>query len=223
MISRFSALLAAIICFQIVAPVCLAEDPAGKVSANVVYASPAEVFGAYRQALARRKWQTAFFCLTPQSRMLAILEVFTNCQLHQDARIDALLKKHNVTPADVGADYDRRLQAKQAAPNTSPDAREANAGPDLDLFSQILDERVANKVDFFAGLNELTNGPDALKLGALERVEVKQDQATGQAAVAIVHIEQVTANGPQVRKNTWHVETFRFRKEQGSWLIETRR
>jgi len=146
-----------------------------------------------------------------------------NCQLHQDARIDALLKKHNVTPADVGAEYDRRLQAKQAAPNTSPDARTASRDLDLDLYAQVLDERVADKVDFFAGLSELINGPDALKLGALKRVEVKQDEATGQAAMAIVHIEQLTAGGPQVRKETWHAETFRFRKVQGGWLIETKR
>ena len=220
MIFRCQALLVVIACLQATMPRGVAEDQAANASSKVVYASPAEVFDVYRQALARRKWQTAFLCLTHQSRKLAILDAFTNCQLHQDARIDALLKKYNVTPAEVGAEYDRRLQVKQAAPNTSPDAREASRDPDLDLFAQILDDRLANKVDFFAGLSELINGPDALKLGALQRVEVKQDAATGQAAVPVVHFERLTAGGPQVRKETWHAETFRFQKVNGGWLID---
>lgn len=219
MITRGPALLAAIVCFQVVAPACVAEDPVGKVSANV-YASPAEVFDVYRHSLARRKWQATFVCLTPESRKLVILDGFVQSQVQGGPRVEALLKKYNVAPADVDAEYERRLRARQAALSNAPVAREANAGPDFDLYSQILDERVADKAEFFAALNELINGPDELKLGALKRVEVKDDKATGHAAVPIVHIEKVTAGGQEVRKETWDRKTFHFRKLQGGWLIE---
>jgi hypothetical protein len=61
---------------------------------NTGYASPAEVVGAYRQAIERQDWRTCFLCFTPELRGGYLVEMLAGINMAGDAEVATIVEKH---------------------------------------------------------------------------------------------------------------------------------
>ncbi len=92
---------------------CPAEDKPTP-PAPAVYASPQEVFDAFRAATDKQDWRTLYYCWTPEARESQVYyEAYVACQaLCPKATSDAVLKKYRVDDASVIPEYCKRYQEK---------------------------------------------------------------------------------------------------------------
>jgi hypothetical protein len=78
------------------------------------YSSPQEAFNAWRAAMEKHDWRTAFLSETPSARNAEVFALFVECGMKGGPKVQALLKKFGVEDASgqLNAEYDRRYKEK---------------------------------------------------------------------------------------------------------------
>jgi hypothetical protein len=78
-----------------------------------VFATPQEVFEAFREAGTKHDWRTVFLCLTPERRDDHVFETWFQCQENIDnANVAKVLKKYGVEENAFQAEYFKLYQEK---------------------------------------------------------------------------------------------------------------
>lgn len=125
-----TALLAAAL-FAI-SPVSFADERPSPKSPKA-YNSPREVFEAYREAIGKRNWRTAFLCWVPERREDQVFEAYFGCNMKPGKpEVIAALKKYGVEESAVDAEYTKRYKEKH--------------GIDLDAWYAEREKRMAKGV-----------------------------------------------------------------------------
>jgi hypothetical protein len=93
------------------------EKPARQ--AQKVYASPREVFDAYREAVDKQDWRTVFLCMTPERREDEVFEAIFSCAMRPDEpEVLAVLKQYGVEEEAVNEEYLKCYQKKHGVDTT---------------------------------------------------------------------------------------------------------
>jgi hypothetical protein len=164
------SLLALLACVCTLAAV-LSIIYAGEESSQVIpikYSSPQAVFDAYREAIGKRDWRTAYFCYTLESQKSAVFETyFASQERRQTKAIEDVLKKLTGGKSLEGA----------KPPDHADNAQVA------DFMYKVVDDPAA----FFSEMNTVLHDADHPldAPGKLHDVSVDGDTATGHTAVTI--------------------------------------
>ena len=160
-------------------------------------------------------------CLTPEAQNEATFEVFFACAESNSERDLAIAKKY-VDLASIDGDYDKRYKEKHGVdlgkhraghendPNYVPPAS------DRDLLRDTVASHVKDKAGFFEAVARLSEGAPGPPLGDLEKLIVNGGTATGRAKIALP--PKPGERPPTVH---WLEKTFRFRRIDGGWLLNS--
>jgi hypothetical protein len=194
--------------------------------------SPKAVFDAWREARARRDWRTCFYLLTREVQDYAVFESYFSCAINDSKDTNAILKRFAVDEATLTSDLRREYKAKHgvepADDKSLQDALEkeykAQHGvpPDSphDVMSDILSRRIKDKAGFCESAANVLSDRPASPIGDLEQVVVQDDTATGHASVQGFHHETPPGGAPRKVEDKLD-KTFRFRKVDGGWLLDS--
>ncbi|MGE0535729.1 MAG: hypothetical protein AB7O68_12190 [Pirellulales bacterium] len=210
---------------------CEADDNAKAETASG-YNSPVKAFDAYRNAISKRDWRTAFHCWAPEWREHLIFETVFACHLKPDSpKVLALLKAHAADEAIINAAYDARYQERHgvdlARLNADYEAKRAAADPppmpptDAALLREVVCSQIADKPGFYAeAANILVTDGATPRIGKLEKLTIRGDKAVGWANETI---HGVRSTGGKTNRRFEHVVPVRyqFRKTAHGWLLES--
>ncbi len=214
------------------------------------YSSPTEVFDARRQAVRSGDWRAYYSLLTPEVQRYMPFETQFVCIMRNDPTLQAIQKKFGPTEAAAGKRYweaykrkhghaeliDKALakaipywesknkgaggtetgQAGMVPP--PPESAAMDALPkDEELSRQAIYDATKDKVAFFAEVQKFIQKDRKPNIiGDLEQVTIKGDTATGHAKITI--LPQPGDSLQKVRKTD---KTFKFRRINGSWLLNS--
>ena len=203
------------------------------------YVSPIAVFDAFRQARASRDWRKVFFCLTPDGQKNAVFEAFFGCAERGSEEDLATLKtygldeatlkdtlkneykaRHGVYPDDATLleAIDRQYGADAPGAGAIKNAAESEAAMlarKEAVVRNLVVVHVKDKAGFFEAAAKLSKR-SVSPLGDLEWVIVRGDAATGSAKLTYI---PTPGESPRIVKT--HDKTFRFRKIDGGWLLDS--
>ena len=152
------------------------------------YSSPQAVYDAYRRAQDKHDWRTAFCCLTPHGKDIAMLEGFMICTLHRsDERVEAILKKHAIEFAAVEADLQRLTKQKDVDGGEVADKQGDGAPAGLDLLREILAARINDPAGFVDATQQAFHSAAVQAFERLENVTIEGNQASGLAVFLRLH------------------------------------
>ena len=134
--------------------------------------------------------------------------------------IDKYLAEIEKATADAESNKRGAEPTKKEISDMAPSPAEAavNALPnDEDLLRQVLYDLTKDKVGFFTAVQEVLEKRRKLNvIGDLEEVTIKGDTATGRAKITIV--PKPGESPPKVDKID---KTFKFRRVDGGWLLDS--
>jgi hypothetical protein len=214
------------------------------------YSSPTEVFDASRQAVRSGDWRGFYFQCTPEIQCDLVFEAVFTCGIKNDPTLNAIQKKFGPAETAFEKRYweefkrkhghaelidkfftkaipywelkDKRAggtetgQAGMVPPPPKSAAMKA-LPKDEELLRLALYDVTKDKVAFFAEARKFI-GKDRKPniIGDLKQVTIKGDTATGRAKVTI--LPQPGDSLQKVRKTD---KTFKFRRVNGSWLLDS--
>ena len=218
-----SGSIAALVPVLLLAASCAGEQDAGtgkhRLSTPKRFSSPEAAFDAYREARRKQAWRKCFSCLTPDCQNDAVFETFFGCAMRDSEESRAIVKKY-VDLAAVGSDYERKYKEKHGVDlrkltsRHGTDAKSVRPKQDRDLMQDALAANVKDKAGFYDAAGKLfaKKKPDA-RLGKLEQVVIRGDTATGRAPLIRL---------PSEKAEKSRCKTFKFRKINGGWLLDSR-
>jgi hypothetical protein len=222
-----------------------AQSPRAAAIKPRVYASPQEVYEATREADVRQDTRAIFYCLTPEAQEIEVLEYLMACGTTRHAeKAQTIRKQYGVDEAALNAEYDKRYSKKHGfdlagwrakhdqAMNKALDKANAPNVIELDtsdvpeppphdevLVRQVVSDLVTDKPGFCEAVSKLVGSSDQPGPGALVNLRIQGDNAVGRRSSTWYHLH--TLGGQEKKVWTTDLVTIRFRKVQGSWLIDT--
>jgi hypothetical protein len=198
------------------------------------YQTPTAVFDAYREARGKRNYRKVFSCLTSESQNDAIFEAFFTCMEAQGA--DAI-KGRGPEAKGIGRLVGRFLDARtlhddcekqykkkhsiDSAKPLPPDAR------DDQLWRDVVVSHIKDKAGFYEAVVKHFDERAAKRheerpvepLGELQRLDVHG--AHGEWATGSAKLTLIPGPGESPPVVNPIDKTFRFRKVNGGWLIDS--
>jgi ketosteroid isomerase-like protein len=107
-----------------------------------------------------------------------------------------------------------------AAPAGAPDPWAAVPPTDADILRRVVCAAVKDREGFCAAVERMIGRPPT-PIGELGQLKVDGDTAVGHAKTTIYHLGSQPGKGSQKVGQEVNV-TFRFRKQNGKWLIESK-
>jgi hypothetical protein len=183
------------------------------------YASPAAVFDAFRKARAKKDMRSVFPLLTPEAQDHCVAESFFSCMEAGSKRTGDVVPKF-VDGAALTDDYDKAYKKKHDVATAKREQRKnpTSAPPPHDgqLWNEVVVAHVKDKVGFCEAVEKLFGNNPVEPLGDLEQVAVDGDTATGKAKLTLGPLP-----GELPRAVDKIDTTYRFRKIDGGWLLDS--
>ena len=188
-----------------------------------VYATPAAVFDAYREARRKKEWRKCFDCLTPDAQKSMVFELVFQCGLGGSERAPLIVKEF--VDDKLQSDFDKKFKEKfgmdhatfreklRSDPNVA-----AQETSEHQLLCDVVAAHVRDRAGFFEAVSNLFDQGDE-PLGELKQIMVDGDTASGQTESMMQHL---SSSGDGVYKvvRSRYDKTFQFRKVNGGWLID---
>jgi hypothetical protein len=206
------------------------ESKPNAAQARGIYATPADVFEAYKEAEWKREWRKSFDCFTPEAQKNMMFELAFQVGLSAlDGSQKASLKKffdgkrepdfEQEFQEKFGMDHATFREKMRGDPNLA-----AMEAAEQQLVRDVMAAHVRDKAGYFEAVRNLLDlSNDRGFVGELKQVTVEGDTASGQADSIYQSLSnEVSDEGKRVQKRvrTRFDNTLRFRKVNGGWLIE---
>ena len=181
------------------------------------YSSPQEVFAAYRTALSREDWRTAFHCLTRPCQDFFIFEIAFAAGMHEDRNeegkaLNAALQRYGYDPGELEAAFEAAFGDKKPI--------------DIDvtamhkLMGDLVKDRETLFVEAHRILAKYLKGKPSV-LHSLMQIEVHGKEAVGRSRKTS-YVHSVYTNGGEMREFVHKVTgpaIVHFRKCDGKWFF----
>ena len=210
-----------------------------------MYATPQDVFDAYRAALNKHDWRELFLCLDAESQSDAVYETFfCCCNLVDDIpKFRTLLSAHGVDEQHVRSEYEQRFRKKyKINPSKMRDAVQSELPacsdrgshaidgqeptswvPDIHqaLMRDIVCSLIKDKLRFYVEAQQALDTPGIvppLHYGTLQRVTTEDNVAVGYATVTSYHLK--AERGAAAKPIANHaLVAFHFVRTGSGWLL----
>jgi hypothetical protein len=184
------------------------------------YASPKAVFDAYREAREKHDKRKLFSLLTPNAQNYAVFESFFACTEQGSKEMGSIVPTYVDLPATVD-DYEKRYKKKHGIDPAKPLPPDAHDG---ELWCDAIVSHVKDKAGFYEAVSNHFDERAAKRhekrpvppLGELQHLDVHGEWASGTAKLTI--IPGPGESPPRVNPID---KSFRFRKVNGGWLIDS--
>lgn len=210
-----------------------AQSPCAVADKSRAYASPQEVYEACRAVASHIDTRAMFYCLTPEAREIAVFGSLFACGTTRHVeKAEAIRKQYGIDDAALNAEYDKRFYKKHGITTAQYqawyEARTANADAldpseiprpnDETLLRQVVSDLVTDKPGFCEAVSKLVGRSDQPGRGRLVSLQGQGDTAVGRRTLTSYHLRNVGRGDEKVW--TTQLVTIRFRKVQGSWLVD---
>jgi hypothetical protein len=203
------------------------------------YASPVEVFDAYRTAHEKGDYRTEFLCLTPDSQDQTVFGCFASClEVRGDCpKAMEALKKNGLDPALVDAEYKKAYRQRHGvipigideggahndgilAPAPATRNKQPPPPPDDVILQKVVLRFVKDKAEFCEDVSKVGGDDgDSSQIEELKGLDIRNDIAVGQAVRTSDVPRLDSATGRKSEKQRV-LEQFTFRRIRGRWFME---